>query len=88
MIVSGEAGLTRYDAANPVFSAMTRLDRDVRLGVTYGVPLGSLADDLPPEVADLVISASAEYVRQLSDLPNYTTANVRTGLTLTKRWGF
>lgn len=88
VIVSGEAGLTRYDAANPVFSAMTRLDRDIRLGVTYGVPLGSLADDLPPEVADLVISASAEYVRQLSDLPNYTTANVRTGLTLTKRWGF
>lgn len=88
LIASGEAGLTRHDAPNPVFSEITRLDRDLRLGITYGVPLGRIAEGLPDEAAGLVLSASAEYARQVSNFTNNTTTNLRTGMMLTKQWGF
>lgn len=87
-----EWGVTIYDRANPVFSDVTRRDRDQRYTVTYGVPVGTAGTavgvELPDGLSDVVVSVSGEYYRANSTLPNYTYGNVRTQVLASKRWEF
>ena len=58
--------------------------------MTLGVPLAALADDgAPPTfLDDVIVTVSAEAVRQSSNLPNYTYRNRRLSFDFAKRWEF
>jgi len=88
----GEVGVAVYDQNNPTFSAQTRRDRDGRVTLTYGVPAGTVTElvgfDAPEEMRDVVLSVTGEYYRSLSNLPNYTYANLRSQMLVSKRWEF
>lgn len=88
----GEVGVAVYDQNNPTFSSQTRRDTDGRFSLTYGVPAGTVTElagvDAPDEVRDIVLSVTGEYYRALSNLPNYTYANLRTQMLASKRWEF
>jgi hypothetical protein len=82
--VSGER--IRYSANDPALSARTRHDLFGRARVT----LAALADDgAPPTfLDDVIVTVSAEAVRQSSNLPNYTYRNRRLSFDFVKRWEF
>jgi hypothetical protein len=88
----GEVGVAVYDQNNPTFSAQTRRDRDGRVTLTYGIPAGTVTElvgvDAPEEMRDVVLSVTGEYYRALSNLPNYTYANLRSQMLVSKRWEF
>lgn len=88
----GEVGVAIYDQNNPTFSAQTRHDTDGRFSLTYGVPAGTVTEavgiEAPDEVRDIVLSVTGEYYRMMSNLPNYTYANLRTQMLVSKRWEF
>jgi len=88
----GEVGVAVYDQNNPTFSAQTRRDSDGRFSLTYGIPAGTVTEsvglDAPDEVRDIVLSVTGEYYHSMSNLPNYTYANLRTQMLASKRWEF
>jgi len=91
-VLGGEAGNSSYTEPELVYSANTRRDRDIRLDLTYGVPISTIADladiALPPEASNVVLSLNGEYYRDISSVSNYTYDNFRTMLLLSKRWEF
>jgi len=93
LFTGGEYGGNVYDANNPTFSTATRHDHDIRLDLTYGVPLGTISGavgggELPELFNDMVLSANLEYYHSMSNLPNYTYSNIRTQALLSKHWEF
>lgn len=88
----GEVGVAVYDQNNPTFSTQTRRDTDGRFSLTYGIPAGTVTEtigfDAPDEVRDIVLSVTGEYYHSMSNLPNYTYANLRTQMLVSKRWEF
>ncbi len=94
MVTSAGLNFDRYDDPDPIVSARTRRDTNMRLGVSYGAPLGTLAGfvkeeaTLPPGLADILLTVAGEWRRRASNLTNFQTTNWRGQLLLTKRWNF
>lgn len=93
LATQGEYGGNVYDAPNTILSSMTRRDRDIRLDLTYGLPTSTLAKavgagELPEQLADIVLSANAEYYHSMSNMANYTYTNIRTQFLASKHWEF
>ena len=92
-VVGGaEFGLVQYDGSNQLVSAMTRREKDSRYTLIYGVPLGTIGDEvgvgLPDQLRNVVLSVTGEYYKVTSTITNYTYSNLRTVGMLTKRWEF
>ncbi|CCG39720.1 tetratricopeptide repeat protein [Magnetospirillum molischianum] len=87
-----ELGVALYDKSNPTFSSQIRRDSDGRFDLTYGVPVGTVAEtvglDAPDQLREVILSVTGEYYRSLSNLPNYTYANLRTQALVSRRWEF
>jgi len=87
-----ELGVAIYDQNNPLFSSQTRRDKDGRFTLTYGIPAVTVTEavgfEAPEQLRDVVLSVTGEYYRSLSNLPNYTYANLRTQALVSKRWEF
>lgn len=93
LATQGEYGGNVYDAPNILLSAMTRHDHDMRLDLTYGLPMSTLAGtaglgELPEQLADIVLSANAEYYHSMSNMANYSYTNIRTQILVSKHWEF
>jgi len=90
--LTGEFGKAAYHAPNTTFSAQPRRDDDSRVSLTYGVPVGTLADlvaaEAPEQLSDVILSVTGEYYHAQSTLTNYTYTNIRTQAMLSKRWEF
>ena len=94
VVTSAGLSFDRYDDADPIVSVRTRQDTNMRLGISYGTPLGTLAGfvsekaTLPPQLADMLLTVAGEWRRRASNLTNFQTTNWRGQLLLTKRWDF
>lgn len=93
LTTQGEYGGNVYDAPNTTLSTMTRHDHDIRVDLTYGLPMSTLADavgggELPEQLANIVLSANAEYYHSMSNMANYTYTNIRTQFLASKHWEF
>lgn len=78
----------RYDRPELAISSQDRYDTSGRVRVTYGVPLGTLAEDTPKLLEDLTLTLSAEAFRQISSITNYTYNNYRFSVGVNRRWEF
>lgn len=93
-MTSADLNFDRYDEPDLIVSGRSRRDTNMRLGVTYGAPLGTLAGYvgkdvlLPPQLADIVMTITGEWRRRASNLSGFQTTNWRTQFLLTKRWDF
>ncbi len=87
-----EFGNWQYNEPNPIISAENRTDHTMRLDLTYGVPLGTIAGylhgKLPDQLSSVVVTVSGEYFDQVSTLPNYTYTNMKATALISKRWEF
>ena len=83
--------LDGYDEPDFAISSRTRMDRQLRVRVTYGLPVSLLVPErFAPKIVfkDLTATASFEQFRSLSKVVNYTYANSKFNLMLTKRVEF
>lgn len=86
-----EYGYDHYDAPDYALSAMERDDRHLTVRATYGIPVGLLLPKwqaLEPIVADLTAIGSFEQTRYLSTVANYSYANSKFDVMMTKRIEF
>ena len=67
-----------------------RHDATLRYRVTYGAPLTALyiGKFLPRALQDILVTATYEYYRSLSNITNYTYTNNKIQFMLTKRLEF
>jgi len=80
----------RYDEPDIFVSSRTRHDDIYRIRVTYGAPLVFFLGPgvVPPELEDVTVSGSLEYLRDSSNIRNFDYENWRPQLLLTKTWRF
>ena len=85
-----ELELNGYEGADPALSGTTRHDEIFRYRLTYGTPVATLVplEALRPLIRDTTATASFEQTRSLSTVMNYTYANSKYTLLLTKTWEF
>ena len=90
LMTAAEASLDRYNGPNETISARTRVDRTFVGRMTYGAPVSTIVpiDGLPSEFDRIVMTATAEGTRVLSNLASYDYANVRGQVLLSRRWEF
>jgi len=89
--VLGEFGveLRRYDQADRFVSATRRSDDILRLGLTYGLPLGTLFGEGTPEFfAPVNLLIALEATRHDSNLDNYDYTNGHARVLLSRRFRF
>jgi len=83
-----------YNNNDPFISPSNRRDTDWSIGLTYGVPVRSLAelvtgdDALPDAVAGTVISLFGEFRRDNSNITTYKFKNWRFGVLFSNSWNF
>jgi len=102
-IFNGEINLDVYDKPDPFIALRTRRDTQSSIGLTYGIPLGTIDDLFPfgktdengvsvPRSSDLwrsiVLSLTANYFHADSSVPNFQYRNFRFQALFTKRWKF
>jgi tetratricopeptide (TPR) repeat protein len=78
-----------YDNNDPFVSADVREENNVRIGLTYGIPLGTLFGDGVPEPlapVNLLLSTSTSVTE--SNLLNYDYTNSRAQVLLSRRFRF
>jgi len=80
-----------YDDPDPFVSVQARRDKTIRLRLTFGVPILTLAGQetaLPIWLGDTTLSVGAEYTRVFSTITNYAYGNFRfiAGLTTRFDW--
>jgi tetratricopeptide (TPR) repeat protein len=81
--------IRRYDDNDPFVSRTIRDDTGVRLGLTYGVPLGTIfGDGFPAPLAPVNLLLSVEGNATDSNLDNYSYSNVRGQALLSRRFRF
>jgi hypothetical protein len=78
--LDGQAWLTRYDAPDIIYSpSLVRLDKGFKLRASYGVPVGTLGAWLgapaPAAIAPLTLQLAIDYLKQVSNVPNFSYAN-------------
>jgi hypothetical protein len=77
-----------YDGNDPIVASNLRIDKAARARVTYGIPLGTLADDAPEFFKPFTLTVSAEAFRQVSSITNFTYNNYRASVGVNRRWEF
>ena len=92
VVLASEFGNSVYDTPQTSISALDRHDKDMRVGITYGVPFGGVADVLggeaPDLIKDLVMSVRGELYRSYSSVLNYSYHNAHAEMLLSKRMEF
>lgn len=90
MLNSVNLMLDAYDTNDPIVSAKTRLDHDLRYRLTYGAPLVFFfgSGTLPVQLEDITATASAEWFRAASDIPNSDYKNWKVQWLFSKTWQF
>lgn len=87
-----------YEAPELALSGMHRRDKTIQTRTVYGAPLSFYIDEpiswmrgkgvLPGILQDFVISFTYEYLRELSNLTNYTYSNHKYSMMISKRLEF
>ncbi len=79
----------RYDENDAFVSSEPREENTVRVGLTYGVPLGTLfGEELPEVLAPVNLLLSAETSMTEANLQNYDYTNSRAQVLLSRRFRF
>lgn len=83
-----------YDGNDPFISVRKRQDRDWKLDLTYGVPVGTVIGVFggnpagPEPLRDIVLNLSAGFDDSHSSLPNYQYDNYRLQFLFSRNWNF
>lgn len=79
-----------YDEPDTAISSRTRRDEQLRVRLTYGVPIPLLVGGWFPSafIEDTTATFSVEQFRSLSNIPNYTYSNTKLDLMVSKRIDF